>query len=721
MEYFKRARTNTCGLSNFFQPCYALRMPPLTIETPLGALPAFKKSILAKLEKRDFRTVGDLLRHLPRSYEDYSVIRPVAELSVGELATVEGKVVRLSAGRTYRKQVFLTEATVSDDTGEIRAVWFGNRFIAQSLSEGARIRLSGRVAEDGKGLLFQTPDYERASRAATHTARLIPVYPEVGGVSSRFFRWQITEIFTKLKNIPDPIPEDILSRLHLPTFQVALRYVHLPKNDEEWMLARKRFAFDEMFLFQLKALQAKALYDTSSAIRIPDAHDSTGQFLDSLPFKPTDAQARAIQDIITDLAGPRPMNRLLNGDVGSGKTLVAASAARAVARAGYQAAILAPTEVLARQHWESLSKLFADEPFTIALLTREYRYLGRDTASKVALGKAIEAGIPKIIVGTHAILQEGIRFHDLALVVVDEQHRFGVEQRAELQTRASGLDDGESERIPHFLTMTATPIPRTLALAFFGDLSLSVLDEMPAGRRPIETKIARNNADRELVYGFVRSEAAKGHQTFVILPLVEESEALEDVKSATAEVERLRADVFPDLRVGLVHGRMKAKEKEEEMRKFRDRETDVLVATAVVEVGVDIPNATVMIIENADRFGLAQLHQFRGRIGRSEKKSHCFLFPGDGAAENARLETLEKSASGFEIAEADLALRGPGAFFGTRQSGLPDIAMENLTNLRLVEIARAEAGDLLVSDPSLERHSLLRDELRRFEEKIHLE
>ncbi len=696
-------------------------MAQITIETPLGVLPAFKKTILAKLEKRGILTVGDLLHHLPRSYEDYSVIRPISELGVGELATVEGKVIRLSAGRTYRKQVFLTEAVIGDDTGEIRALWFGNRFIAQTLSEGVRVRLSGRVSEDGKGFLFQTPDYERSSRTATHTARLIPVYPEIGGISSRFFRWQIMELFAKIHDIPDSIPEDVLSRLHLPTFRTALRYIHLPNNDEEWMLARKRFAFDEMFLFQLKALQSKALYDTSTAVSISDAQTSTEDFLKRLPFVPTDAQSRAIHDIVKDLVGPHPMNRLLNGDVGSGKTLVAASAARAVALAGYQAAILAPTEVLARQHWESLSRLFADEPFTVALLTREYRFLGRDIASKPALGKAIEAGIPKVIVGTHAILQEGIRFHDLALVVVDEQHRFGVEQRAALQAKTSGLDDGLPDRVPHFLTMTATPIPRTLALAFFGDLALSVLDEMPQGRRPIETKIARNGADRELVYDFIRSEAGKGHQTFVILPLVEESEALEDVKSATAEAEHLRTDVFPDLRIGLVHGRMKAKEKEEEMRKFRDQETDILVATAVVEVGVDIPNATVMIIENADRFGLAQLHQFRGRIGRSEKKSFCFLFPGDAGMENVRLETLEKSASGFEIAEADLALRGPGAFFGTRQSGLPDIAMENLTNLRLVEIARAEAGDLLAADPTLGHNTLLLAELRRFEEAIHLE
>ena len=696
-------------------------MSTLSTDTPLGAIPAFKNTILSKLEKRGLLSVEDLFLHLPRAYEDYSVIRPVAELSAGELATVEGKVIRITAGRTFKKQVFLTEAVIGDGTGEIRAVWFGNRFIAATLQEGLSIRLSGRVAEDGKGFLFQTPDYERSSRTATHTARLIPVYPEVGGVSSRFFRWQIVELLEKIADIPDPIPGEILSRLHLPSLRSALRLIHLPKNDEDWMLARKRFAFDEMFLFQLKALQAKELYDTSNAVSIPDAKDSTDEFLGRLPFTPTDAQQRAIHDIIKDLTGPRPMNRLLNGDVGSGKTLVAASAARAVALAGYQAAILAPTEVLARQHWENLSKLFADEPFTVALLTREYHFLGRDIASKVALSKAIGAGIPKIIIGTHAILQEDILFHDLALVVVDEQHRFGVEQRAALQAKASGLDDGIPDRIPHFLTMTATPIPRTLALAFFGDLALSVLDEMPAGRRPIETKIARNNADRELIYEFVRAETAKGHQTFVILPLVEESEALEDVKSATAEAGRLRTEIFPDLRVGLVHGRLKAKEKEEEMRKFRDRETDILVATAVVEVGVDIPNATVMIIENADRFGLAQLHQFRGRIGRSDCKSYCFLIPGEASAENVRLETLEKSASGFEIAEADLALRGPGAFFGTRQSGLPDIAMENLTNLRLVEIARAEAGDLLVSDPALALHPLLKKELVRFEEKIHLE
>lgn len=696
-------------------------MPTITPETRLEAFPAFKKTVVAKLAKRGLTTVSDLLRHLPRTYEDYSAIRPIMELEVGEPATVEGRVVSLSAGRTYRRQVFLTEAILEDDTGQIRAIWFGNRFIAQTLREGLRVRLSGRVSEDGKGLLFKTPDYERASREATHTARLIPVYPEAGGVSSRFFRWQIGELLDAVREIPDPIPSEILKRLHLPDLHTALRYIHKPERPEEWMLARKRFAFDEMFLFQLKAQQAKTLYDRSSAVPIRISESQQKSFIRTLPFEPTGAQTRTIGEILADLGESRPMNRLLNGDVGSGKTLVAASALRAVALSDYQAVLLAPTEVLARQHFENLSTLFADEPFTVALMTREYRSLGRESASKAALSKAIQAGIPKVMVGTHALLEESVRFQNLALVIVDEQHRFGVEQRAALQSRASEISDGLETETPHFLTMTATPIPRTLALAFFGDLALSVLDEMPKGRQPIETKIARNRADRELVYEFIRSEAKKRKQTFVILPLVEESEALEDVKSATEEAERLRTDIFPELAVGLVHGRMKAKEKEEEMRKFRDGETDILVATAVVEVGVDIPNATVMLIENADRFGLAQLHQFRGRIGRGDRKSYCFLFPGDGDTEHVRLDALERSASGFEIAEKDLKLRGPGAFFGTRQSGLPDIAMENLSNLRLVEIARSEVADLLVSDPELEHNPILKSELRRFEEKIHWE
>ncbi len=693
-----------------------------TLDTPLAEIPAFKKNVLGRLKRLELTTVGDLLRHIPRHYEDYSAVKPIADLAPGDLCTVEGTITRLSAGRTFHKHVYLTEATLDDGSGTVRAIWFGNRFIAATLSEGLSVRLSGKVSEDKKGLLFQGPDYERSARTATHTARLIPIYPETAGVTSRFFRWQIIEILKQLKSIPDPVPKDILERLHLPTLGAAIRSVHFPADENDWQVARKRFAWDEMLTLELRSLQAKALFDTAAAVPIPSDRKATEAFMDALPFVLTRAQKKAATEIQDDLARPRPMNRLLNGDVGSGKTVVAGLALRAAALAGYQSVILAPTAVLARQHWESLSRLFADEPFSIALLTREYQALNRDPVKKPSLIKAIQAGIPRVIIGTHAILQEKIRFRNLALVVVDEQHRFGVEQRASLQLRASEINDGLQDAVPHFLTMTATPIPRTLALAFFGDLDLSVLDELPKDRKPIKTRIAHNRADREVIYDFIRKEIADGRQAFVISPLVEESEAMEDVKAATAEAERLQKEVFPDLRIALVHGKLKAKEKEAIMEDFRLGKSDILVATSVIEVGIDIPNASVILIENAERFGLSQLHQFRGRVGRSEHQSYCFLFPGEGvSAKNARLEALEKSASGFEIAEADLALRGPGSFFGTRQSGLPDVSMENLTNLKLIEIARTEAARLLAEDPSLEHHPLLRDELRKFEEKIHLE
>jgi ATP-dependent DNA helicase RecG len=690
-------------------------------ETPLAELPAFKKSVLGKLKHLDISTVGDLLFHLPHRYEDYSEVKPIGELTPGELCTVLGRVKHISAGQTFKKRVHITEAIIDDGTGTIRAIWFGNRFIAATLVEGSSIRLSGKVSQDKKGFLFQTPDYERATRVATHTARLIPVYPETAGITSRFFRWQITEIMRIIDTIPDPIPEDLLKRIHLPSLSQAIHSIHFPENENDWRLARKRFAWDEMFIFQLKALEAKSIFDTAKAIAILSDPEEIGMFVKRLPFTLTRAQEESMSDILADLAKPRPMNRLLNGDVGSGKTIVAAVAARTTAQAGFQTAILAPTEVLARQHWESLSKLFRNEP-PIALLTRAYQKFGNDTVKKATLVSAIKAGIPKIVIGTHAVLEENIRFSNLALIIVDEQHRFGVEQRAYLQSRADKMSDGLRDQTPHFLTMTATPIPRTLALAFFGDLDLSVLDEMPKSRKSIKTKIARNHADREIVYEFIRKEVKRGRQVFVISPLVEESEALEDVKAATVEAERLRKDVFPDLRISLVHGKLKSKEKETVMEDFRAGKSDILVATSVIEVGIDIPNASVILIENAERFGLAQLHQFRGRVGRAEHQSYCFLFPGEGASpENLRLDALEKSASGFEIAEADLALRGPGSFFGTRQSGLPDVAMENITNLKLVELARKEAGDILATDPSLEHHPLLRAALARFEAKIHLE
>ncbi|MDD2766630.1 MAG: ATP-dependent DNA helicase RecG [Candidatus Moranbacteria bacterium] len=705
-----------------------------TFDTPLSHIPTIKEQSLEKLKRLGIFTVSDMLYHFPSRYEDYSHITPIDSLASDAKCTIEGTVLHIEAGQTWKKKMFLTEVTLGDESGQVRLIWFNQRFVAQTLRDGALIRVSGKVSIDSKGLVMTNPAFERASREATHTGRLVPIYPETAGLTSRFFRWQLAGIFQKLALFPDPIPEDILTKLHLPSLKQALFYIHFPKDENQSLIALKRFAFDEMFFIQLKSLELKALFETAKGTPIPYDESSLKQFIASFPFRLTTAQEKASQEILLDLSKTHPMNRLLNGDVGSGKTIVAAIASFVTTEGGYQTAILAPTEILARQHFESLSRIFSHTGHTLALLTGSYHILGRETVKKQTLIQAIHAGIPSLVIGTHAILQQDVVFHNLALIVVDEQHRFGVSQRARLQELSFNSHDGSTEHIPHFLSMTATPIPRTLTLAFFGNLDLSLLDELPKNRKPIITKIARTGSDREKVYTFVQSEVMKGRQVFVIFPLVEESLALKDIKAAVAEHKHLAETVFPHLSIGLIHGKLKAKEKEEIMQDFHEKKYDILVATAVVEVGIDIPNASVIIIEEAERFGLAQLHQFRGRVGRGEHQSYCFLFPHEQAssisepARNAslndaggRLKILEKSTSGFEIAEADLGVRGPGAFFGTRQSGLPDITMESLTNIKLITIARDEAQNILSQDPKLVSHPLLKEALKKFEERIHLE
>ncbi len=693
-----------------------------TFDAFLSTIPTIKKQTLGKLERLGIFTVHDMLFHFPYRYEDYSEIRLIDSLSLDEKCTLEGKIIHIEAGRTWKKKMFLTEATLEDASGQVRLIWFNQRFVAQSLKQGMIIRASGKVTRDNRGFTLTNPAFENASRDATHTGRLVPIYPETAGLTSRFFRWQLTGIFQKLTEFPDPVSEETLTRLHLPSLKQALYYIHFPKNEQFSLLARKRFAFDEMFFIQLKALQIKALFETSKGSPIPYDETTLGKFIASFPFVLTDAQKKAYSEILIDLGKTRPMNRLLNGDVGSGKTIVAAIGAFVTAEQGFQTVILAPTEVLARQHFKNLSRIFGKTDHGLALFTGSYRILGGNTVTRPTLIKAISAGIPKIIIGTHALLQNDVTFDTLALIVVDEQHRFGVSQRARLQELSFGSLDGSEEKVPHFLSMTATPIPRTLTLAFFGNLDLSLLDELPKDRKPIITKIARTSLDREKVYAFVQSEITKGRQVFIIFPLVEESLALKDIKAAVAQHKHLAETVFPHLSIGLVHGKLKAKEKEAIMQDFHEKKYDILVATAVVEVGIDVPNASIILIEEAERFGLAQLHQFRGRVGRAEHQSYCFLFPHEQAnSVNERLRILEKTLSGFEIAEADLSIRGPGAFFGTRQSGMPDVTMESLTNIKLIQIAREEAKNILAKDTDLSSHPLLKDALKKFEEKIHLE
>jgi ATP-dependent DNA helicase RecG len=543
----------------------------------------------------------------------------------------------------------------------------------------------------------------------------VPVYPLTKGIGAKWMRNTQKRVVTEWgRRVHDHLPESVRQRAGLMTLAEALEQVHFPDSQESLRAARQRLAFDELFVIQIGVLRQRQEYRSLPGRSFP--LDAAGQsaFGQALPFEYTHAQARAARAILDDLAGDRPMSRLMQGDVGSGKTAVAANAMWAVVANGAQAAMMAPTEILAEQHYRGLSKLFAgltvqERPVRVALLTGNVK-----GAERAATLRALAAGEIDIAVGTHALIQEGVDFHSLGLAIIDEQHRFGVRQRAMLRNKATSDSEGR-EPAPHLLVMTATPIPRTLSLTVFGDLDVSVIDEMPPGRQPIKTRWLLSK-ERERAYSFVRRQVEAGRQAFIIYPLVEESESL-SAKAAVPEYEQLCQEVFPQLRLGLLHGRMKSAEKDAVMQAMQRGDIDILVATSVVEVGIDIPNATVIVIEDAERFGLAQLHQFRGRVGRGEHASYCILI-SDATTPNAaeRLHALEQSQDGFALAEKDLQLRGPGDYFGTRQSGLPDLKMAQLSDLRTLELAREEAARLLQIDPdlSMPEHLALARKARQF-------
>ena len=727
----------------------------------LEKLPRIGMKYGAILKKLNIETVEDFLLHFPFRYEDYSERVLIENLQEGETATVMGEVVQSKLVRTWKKKMMITECFVSDETGTVRAVWFNQPYVSDSLTAGKGVRLAGKISQDAKGMFFSNPAWELSSRTPTNTGRLVPIYPETEGLTSKWIRWQMQNMIKYADALVDPIPENILKGLHLPILSEAVKSLHFPKTLKEFELAQKRFAFQQMFLVQLATQRVKISWDKQNAVSIAFNETLTKYFVESLPFTLTDAQRKAAFQILKDLEKPLPMNRLLNGDVGSGKTIVAAMASLSAINAGFQVSIMAPTEVLAKQHFESISKIFSKQDITVGLLTNSYHLINKsefrisnfesnlndeclkiktlkiqskfkiqnsklsaekkeDISRKKLLSELVSGNI-NIVIGTHALIQKDIKFKNLALIIIDEQHRFGVAQRAFLQQQIADINDGLPGKIPHLLTMTATPIPRTLTLAFFGNLDISVLDEMPKNRKPILTEIILPSKRKD-VYDFVRKEISKGHQAFIIFPLVEESEKLTELKAATQEHTRLSREIFPDLKLGLLHGKLKAGEKEQVMADFKDKKYDILVATSVVEVGIDIPNATVIMIEDTERFGLSQLHQFRGRVGRSDKQSYCFLFTGSKTVKaKSRLSAMEKTSSGFAIAEEDLKLRGPGEFLGTRQSGLPDIAMEHLSNVKLIEIAHDYAEQTLQNSPDLKDYPLLQKELNKFQQNIHLE
>ncbi|PID51974.1 MAG: ATP-dependent DNA helicase RecG [Candidatus Moraniibacteriota bacterium] len=696
----------------------------IDITQKLDSLPRISKTYAKKCEKLGLFTIRDLLFHFPTRYEDFSHTYDIAELSANTSATIIGKVTDINTTRIYKRNLTITTAIIHDSTGSINAIWFNQPFIEKSISTEKQLRISGKISFNKKnGLHFASPSIERLERTPTSTGRLVPIYPETAGITSKWIRWQIQMIFEKDFTISDTIPKDILDELHLPKIKRSLKLIHFPRNVDDHNFAHKRFIFEEMFLLQIVTLQSRVALAQKKAQKISFDKNAIKKFVDSLPFTPTNAQKKSAFQILTDIQKTVPMNRLLNGDVGAGKTLVAAIAALQCALNKKQIAILAPTEVLAKQHFDTLLSFFENYDISIGLLTGSYKNYGThpaliQTTTRPKMLNLINSGEVRIVIGTHAIIQEDVAFKNLALIIVDEQHRFGVAQRAKLAEKSMNSNDGKKNTVPHFLTMTATPIPRTFALALFGDLSVSVLDEKPKNRKEIKTKLIHPE-NRVKIYEFIKKEISNGRQAYIILPLVEESETLQDVRSAKSEFERLQKEDFSNLSLGLMYGKLKSKEKEQLMSKFENGSIDVLISTSVVEVGVDVPNATVMIIENAERFGLSQLHQFRGRIGRGEHQSYCFLLSTH--FNSKRLQSMEQYTDGFKLAQIDLDIRGPGEFLGSQQSGIPDGAMKNIANTKLITLTREYAKKILQKDPSLTKHKNLKKEIAHFYTNIHME
>ncbi len=724
----------------------AAKIPPgaAALDVPLRqAHTGLRGATFDKLERLGLWTVGDALRHYPRRHNDFSLTVPIAELVAGVEQTIRGTIdvareIRMGRGGRMRS----TEVQVTDEAGSrIRVVWFNQPYLARSMRVGAEIAIAGQVRDYRGHATFQNPDYELLTEGKdgrTHTGRMVPVYRLTERLAQRTVRELIAKLLAQfVERLPEPLPQELRERHGLMGVAEATRQIHYPDDAEALATARRRLGFDELLAIQLGVVRRKREWQAEGdAPALTDRGVADG-FVASLPFALTGAQERALDDVLGDMARTVPMARLMEGDVGSGKTVVALAAMLTAVAGGRQAVLMAPTEVLAEQHFRTICALLSGEggrsgesarsvdvepplhgllpvpylpqPLRAVLLTGSTRAKPRREALE-----AIAHGGAQIIVGTHALIEQGVEFERLGLGVVDEQHRFGVMQRSALKGKAR---DGS----PHLLVMTATPIPRSLALTIYGDLDLTVIDEMPPGRTPITTRWLPPD-QRAVAFDALRAEVDAGRQAFVICPLVEGSETVLS-RAATEEYERLRTEQFPDLadRIELLHGRMSGKKKEAAMRRFASGEAAILVSTAVVEVGIDIPNATVMLIEGADRFGLAQLHQFRGRVGRGEHASLCFLLADDpGPEAEERLSTVERTSDGFALAEADLALRGAGELFGVRQSGVPTLRIASLLDAPLIAATRREAEALLAADPELAsvEHRELRASVIRIAESV---
>jgi len=661
----------------------------------------------AKLLKNlGIETLNDLLFYFPRAHHDLSKFTSIIDLKAGENANIKGRILEVKSFRTKVRRFSLTQALVEDGTGSIICVWFNQPFLAKVIKPHEEFVFSGKVTIAKNKLQLQNPVYEPVRAEQIHTSRLVPLYSLTASLTQKQLRYIIKTYLDKVI-LPEYLPADILRKEKLFSQDNAVKTFHFPQDYASLKLAQSRLAFDEIFQTQLRVMRYKKQREYRSSVKIDTSIDLS-QKIKQLPFELTDGQKVALSEIISDFKKPFPANRLLEGDVGSGKTIIAALAMWLVAQNNLQTALLSPTEVLATQHYNNLVNFFSADNIDVALLTSTQSKLNGNPVSKATVLAQIKSGQVKIAIGTHALLEKQVDFKNLSLIIIDEQHRFGVEQRSALKQNSNA----------HLLTMSATPIPRTLALTLYGDLDLSILKESPAGRQKIVTRIV-SEENRAKAYEFIAQQIQLGRQVFVICPLVEESDKL-GVKSATAEYKKLSTEIFPQFKVGLLHGRLKPAQKEKVMAEFKDNQLQILVSTSVIEVGVDVPNATVMMIEGAERFGLAQLHQFRGRVGRGEHKSYCFLFSDDPQSlTNPRLQAITESINGFELAEKDLEIRGAGDLYGTQQSGY-NFKVATLNNLDLVQRSRDYAEALLDSDMELKKYPLLKQKIEA-QPMVHLE
>lgn len=664
----------------------------MDFNTPVGELFLVGPVYAKRLKKLGIETIEDLLYHFPFRYIDYSLVSPIVRIQPGETVTIKGEVISIKNEYTkYGKKI--QKAIIKDITGSIEAVWFNQPFLVKTIKVGEQYSFSGKVDWFGRKIVLVSPEYEIYTQMV-HTGRLVPVYHETYGISSKWLRSRISPLLSQiLPSISDFLPKEITRTNNLLDLGSALKLIHFPENKIQIQRAQQRFAFEELFLLQLAALRRKLSWQkkkTSFKLRVDQ--EKFLEFINNLPFELTSAQKKCLREILTDLEKSQPMNRLLEGDVGSGKTVVAAGAIYVAYLNGVQSALMAPTEILANQHYQTLNHLLTPLGVKIALLT----------GSKKNLSFPTSHFSPNLLVGTHALIFKRAKFKKLGLVIIDEQHRFGVEQRGKL------IKKGQA---PHILTMTATPIPRTIALTLYGDLDLSLLDEMPPGRQRIKTWVVPPQK-RGAAYNWIRKKVKDtSEQCFIICPLIEESETFQTVKAATAEYKRLHQQVFPDLKLGLLHGRLKSTEKEKTIGQFREGKLDILVSTPVVEVGIDIPQATIMMIEGADRFGLAQLHQLRGRVGRGMKESYCLLFTQINKGKPLeRLKALEKTYLGMELAELDLKMRGPGEIYGTAQHGFFELKIASFSDLPLIEKTKKVAQNIA---PKLTQYPQLQAKLKQ--------